>query len=453
MIRSQQSDPRSQGVGKVVVSGRWVAVTRGWGCGCGHDPCGDLGVLTPGLIVERKPCSRLHPCRLLLSLTGWAGWRCRIRWCSPRACRTCWAEWSIRANSCGVCHGLVVLTAAVCVVAAGARLFVAVAEWVAELADEVAAALGTQRRCPSESTIRRLLGKVDADRFDAASGAFVQRLCAGVAPAGRQRVLAVDGKTLRGSRHADGEGAEVAGWHLLAVIDQHSRVVLGQVAVHGKASETNRFTPLLDTLTSLDLTGVVNHRGRVAHPTRPRHRPRRAGRARGVDGEGQPAPAAPPARRTPLAPRRRPSQRRDRPGHRQIRILQVITIAAGIEFPHARQAVQLTRRTRLHRQEGPVVHRDRLCHHRPCPAEARPEELAAWIRRHWQIDNSLPWVRDLTYAEDLSQIRTATAPQVMATLRNLTISLHRLAGTTNIATTLQHHTHNATRPLQLLKTT
>lgn len=158
----------------------------------------------------------------------------------------------------GVRHGLVVvLTAAVCAVAAGVRSFVAVAEWVADLLDEVAAALGTQRRCPSESTIRRLLGKVDADRFDAAIGAFVQRLCAGVAPAGRRRVLAVDGKTLRGSRRADGDGAEVAGRYLLAVIDQHSRVVLGQVAVHGKASEINRFTPLLDTLTSLDLAGVV----------------------------------------------------------------------------------------------------------------------------------------------------------------------------------------------------
>jgi hypothetical protein len=36
-------------------------------------------------------------------------------------------------------------------------------------------------------------------------------------------VLAVDGKTLRGSRHIDRNGIEVAGRHLLAVIDQHTR--------------------------------------------------------------------------------------------------------------------------------------------------------------------------------------------------------------------------------------
>lgn len=148
----------------------------------------------------------------------------------------------------GVRHGMVaVLAAAVCAVAAGARSFVAVAEWVADLPEEAAAAVGTDRRCPSESTIRRLLEKVDADRFDAVIGAFVQRLCTGAAPAGRRRVLAVDGKTLRGSRHLDRDGIEVAGRHLLAVIDQHTRVVLGQVDVEGKTNEITAFTPLLDT--------------------------------------------------------------------------------------------------------------------------------------------------------------------------------------------------------------
>jgi hypothetical protein len=122
------------------------------------------------------------------------------------------------------------LTVAVCAVAAGARSFVAVAEWVADVPDDVAAVLGTDRQCPSESTIRRLLGKVDPDRFDAAIGAFVQRLCAGMAAAGRRRVLAVDGKTLRGSRHTGSDGVEVVARHLLAVIDQHTRVVLGSWA-------------------------------------------------------------------------------------------------------------------------------------------------------------------------------------------------------------------------------
>ena len=57
----------------------------------------------------------------------------------------------------------------------------------------------------------------------------------------------------------------------------------------------------------------------------------------------------------------------------------------------------------------------------------------------------------MTFAEDLSQIRTGSSPQVMAAIRNLVISLHRLAGATNIAKALRHHGRNALRPLQLLK--
>ena len=137
----------------------------------------------------------------------------------------------------GIRHGLViVLTAAACAVAAGARSFVAIAEWVADLPEDAATALGTDRRCPSESAIRRLLGRIDADAFDAVIGRFVQRLCAQRKPGGRRRVLAVDGKTLRGSRHHTGDG-QVPGRHLLAVIDQHTRVALAQLAVDDKTNE------------------------------------------------------------------------------------------------------------------------------------------------------------------------------------------------------------------------
>ena len=363
----------------------------------------------------------------------------------------------------GVRYGLVVvLAAAVCAVAAGARSLVAIAEWVADLPTEVAVALGTDRRCPSESTIRRLLGRVDADRLDVVLGGFVQRRCAALVPAGRRRVLAVDGKTLRGSRHVDHAGTEVTGRHLLAVIDQHTRVVLGQVTVdtaeQGKGSEINRFTPLLDTLTALDLTGAVitadalhtqrehvaDLHARGAHwvlqvkGNQPRLRRQLAGLPWRQIGHGH--------RSAETAH-----------GRREIRTLKVVTIAAsidgGIAFPHAAQAIQVTRRTR------PVSARTgRKGRWRTetlyaitdlAPHQARPDELAGWIRGHWQIENGLHWVRDVTFGEDASRIHVGAAPQVMASLRNLATSLHRLAGATNLAAALRHHGRNAFRPLQL----
>src|SRR4051794_16062975 len=138
-------------------------------------------------------------------------------------------------------------------------------------------------------------------------------------------------------------------------------------------------------------------------------------------------------------------------GRREIRTLKVVSIAAGIAFPHAAQAIQVTRKTRPLRAANTRKWRTETVYAitNLRPHQARPDELADWIRGHWHIENKLHWVRDVTFAEDGSQVRTGSAPQVMATFRNLVISLHRHAGATNIAA-LRHHARNATRPLQLL---
>ncbi len=67
------------------------------------------------------------------------------------------------------------------------------------------------------------------------------------------------------------------------------------------------------------------------------------------------------------------------------------------------------------------------------PTHASPARLLALVRAHWTIENRLHWVRDVTFDEDRSQIRRGTGPQVMATIRNLAISLLRLAGAPFIA--------------------
>jgi hypothetical protein len=66
------------------------------------------------------------------------------------------------------------------------------------------------------------------------------------------------------------------------------------------------------------------------------------------------------------------------------------------------------------------------------------------------IENKLHWVRDVTYDEDRSQIRTGTGAHVMAVLRNAAIGALRLAGVTNIAAANRHHARDSTRPLTLL---
>ena len=85
------------------------------------------------------------------------------------------------------------------------------------------------------------------------------------------------------------------------------------------------------------------------------------------------------------------------------------------------------------------------------PEEASPERLLKLNRMHWGIENSLHWVRDETFREDRSQIRTGNAPRVMATLRNLAITILRRCGATNIAKTLRSFAYNTPLALTLIR--
>jgi hypothetical protein len=98
-----------------------------------------------------------------------------------------------------------VLAASAAAVAASARSVTAIAEWATDAPWQVLAALGVRRdpltrRCqvPGEATIRRVLARVDGDAVDATIGAW---LADRLHPPRHRRVLAVDGKRLRGSAH------------------------------------------------------------------------------------------------------------------------------------------------------------------------------------------------------------------------------------------------------------
>ena len=136
-------------------------------------------------------------------------------------------------------------------------------------------------------------------------------------------------------------------------------------------------------------------------------------------------------------------------GRRARRTIKVLTAPAWITFAHAAQVAQIRRTvTRGGRRSVEVVYIITSAEHRTAP----PATLASWVRRHWGIENSLHWVRDVVYDEDRSQVRTGNAPRVMATLRNTAISLLRLAGWTTIAVALRHHARNPHRPVTLLLT-
>lgn len=84
--------------------------------------------------------------------------------------------------------------------------------------------------------------------------------------------------------------------------------------------------------------------------------------------------------------------------------------------------------------------------------QAQPEAIASWARGHWTIENRLHWVRDVVFDEDRHQLRTANGPQIMAALRNLAISLIRLAhgATAPIAATTRAMARRPRRAIDLI---
>lgn len=148
----------------------------------------------------------------------------------------------------GVRHRFAGLLAVVlAAVLAGARSFTAIGEWVADAEAGVLVKLGIAAgRRPCGATIRRAFARLDADRLDAVLGAWMR---ARVGVAGGRRVIAIDGKTVRGARAAGNLAP-----HLVAALDHHLGVVLGQVQVAVKSNEIPALRTLLE---AFDLVSAV----------------------------------------------------------------------------------------------------------------------------------------------------------------------------------------------------
>jgi predicted transposase YbfD/YdcC len=340
-----------------------------------------------------------------------------------------------------------VLAVAVAAVLAGARSLAAIGEWAADAPQPVLAALGVRRdplrgayRPPSEATVRRVLARVDPEVLDRVIGRWLADQQQPL-PRPGWRAVAVDGKTLRGTRHDTGRPQ-----HLLAAMDHTTRAVLAQTEVDGKTNEITRLRPLLD---GLDLTGVVVTADAIH--TQHAHADwfvgvKRAGYLLIVKAN-QPTLhhqlATLPWRDIPAS-----DHTCDRGhGRVELRHLQVTTMI-GLDFPHATQAIRITRRVRnLHSRRWRTVTVYAITN--LTAAQASPARLADAIRGHWGIE-ALHHIRDVTFAEDASQVRTGTAPRAMASLRNLAIAVLRLRGDRNIAAALRRNARHASRPLALL---
>ena len=127
-------------------------------------------------------------------------------------------------------------------------------------------------------------------------------------------------------------------------------------------------------------------------------------------------------------------------GHGRIetrRIRVSADLAGYLTFPHAQVVFRLERERSKLDGSSPSKEVVYGVTSRRGTGKSAAESLLALVRGHWTVENRLHWVRDVTFDEDRSQIRKGNGPRVMASLRNLAISVLRVAGADNIAKALR----------------
>lgn len=331
---------------------------------------------------------------------------------------------------------------------AGFGSFTAAAQWAASADRELLLELGAAPCpltgaviAPSEATIRRMACQVDLQALEAVIAAWT---AGQLEPEVGRLAVAVDGKTVRGAR----VGGRAP--HLLGAATHLRSLVLAQRQIPDKTNEIPMVAALLGDLraaghelAAMTFTLDALH---TQHVT-----------AALLDGAGagyvMTVKANQPSLLAAVVDRLRDPQptgtRQLSRGHGRTEQRSLTTVpATGIDFPGAQQIFRIIRHTGGldgQRTGKEVVYGITNL----SPDQADAAQLAALVRGHWSIENSVHWVRDTTYGEDASRVRTGNAPAVLAALRNIVTTALRLAGSVNIAAARRAATLNPRALLQL----
>ena len=153
----------------------------------------------------------------------------------------------------GIRHNRVsILAVAICAILSGAKTFAAIGEWAGRASQSMLQRFGCRWNrikkiydAPSEPTIRRLLQQIDAAAVDKELGNWLLRHLDNTV----QQAIAIDGKTLRGSKAKSGKQT-----HLMSAFLHHQGVVIAQTQVDDKSNEITAVRPLLE---DIDIGGMV----------------------------------------------------------------------------------------------------------------------------------------------------------------------------------------------------
>ena len=343
-----------------------------------------------------------------------------------------------------------ILLLVLCATLSGMEDFVEIRLWGEQRIDFLRRLLPFDRGLPPHDTLNDVVNALDAELFKTLFANW-----AGSLREAAPDLIAIDGKTSRRT-HARAKGREPL--HLVSAWAARQRLVLGQEAVDRKSNEIVAIPLLLErlelagALVTIDAMGTqVEIAQRIVAGGGDYLLALKANRPAlhedvAVFFDNPPSDMLETPHTTTDADHGRIEQRRHTVCHHVDWLFSDRRYADEPRFPHL--AMIGVVESRIERNGAVATERRYYL----SSAKLDGKTFAAAVRAHWGVENRLHWVRDVTYQEDKSLVRTGNAPRVMASLRSLAISLLRLDGQTNIAAANRHHARDPQRTLQLLQT-
>jgi predicted transposase YbfD/YdcC len=368
-----------------------------------------------------------------------------------------------------------ILSLAVAAILSNHLSVLAIAEWGASQCHDLLGTLGfSDGVTPHQSTLQRLLRRLDPD---ALSGALTSHLAGATdspAPPRASQAVAIDGKAQRGRLAFDSAGCPV---HALAAFLHDRGLVLAQepIEAHPQAPEPARAEaganakPLIDKAeaelsVAPDLIKRLDWHGRVLTGDALFCQRKVCDLVVSLGGDylltvkaNQPRLYEdirllfdpPPGIALPLADCRQAKSLDHGHGrYHDARKLTASTDLSGYShWPHLAQAYRLER---TWQEKGQTKGEVRYGITSLPPEVADAERLLALKRGHWQIENRLHYVKDVTLGEDKSLVHLGNGPSVLAILRDLALSLLHQAGFRGIASRLRYHSLHPEAAVALL---
>ena len=311
----------------------------------------------------------------------------------------------------------------------GRNSTLAVAEWCRDEQPLLEEVFGPRKYyCPDDSLYRKLLPRLDVSQVEGALADWI-RMTLSAEP---DDPIALDGKTVRGAG-TDEQKAP----HLLSFRTHHSQETLLQIEVEEK---TNEIPIALAYLPALPVAGRV-FTADALHTHVPFFL-----RVQQLEGDAvlvvkdnqptlhehlatyfaDPSASFEEAETTDL--------QRGRKEIRHIKVTCALSDYLQRDWPGVAQVAQLTR-TVTTKKTGKTTFEVVYIITTLSRQQACLQRLLELVRGHWSIENGSHHVRDVTFLEDRSRLRTGHAPQILAALRNLVMTLIHRHGSSQIAST------------------